>query len=56
MACWLHQTIINVDLSPKVFCGIHLRATSQVLINLICNECGDYTFSNYNHIFQGPMS
>ena len=42
---WRHETITrtNVDLSSQVFCGIYLRAISQVvLINL--NMCSDITF------------
>ena len=43
---WWHQAIIrtNVDFSPQVLCGIHLRATSQEsLINLNCNICLEIT-------------
>ena len=45
---WRRQAItwIDVDLSSKVFCGIHLRLISQeVVMNLICNLCLE------NHIF-----
>ena len=34
---WQAITRTNVDLSLKVFCGIHLRAISQGLTNLIHN-------------------
>ena len=39
LVTWKHQAITwtNVDLSSKVFCGIHLRAISQDLVNLIHN-------------------
>ena len=30
-------TCTNIDLSSKVFCSIHLKAISQVLMNLISN-------------------
>ena len=43
---WWHQAItwIDVDLSSKVFCGIHLRAISQeVLMNMIRNMCSEIT-------------
>ena len=39
LVAWWHQTInsTNADLSWIVFCGIHQRAISQMLISLICN-------------------
>ena len=43
---WQHQAITwtNVDLSSKLFSGIHLRAISpEVLMYLICNMCSDIT-------------
>ena len=37
----------SVDLSSKMFCGIHLRAISQeVLMNLISNMCSEITLLN----------
>ena len=34
----------NVNLTAKVFCGIHMRAISQeVVMNLICNMCSEVT-------------
>ena len=41
----LYQAIAwaNADLSLKVFCGIHLRAISQVLMNLIHNMYSEIT-------------
>ena len=56
MACCLpapshYLNLFNVDLSSKVFCGIHLGAISQEeLMDLIHN------FLNYYRISQGPMS
>ena len=40
MLGWRHQTITwtNVDLSPKVFCGIHLRAFSLEELKIIIYE------------------
>ena len=43
---WRHQVFAwtNVDLSPKVFCGIRLRAISQeVFMNLSRNMCSAIT-------------
>ena len=40
-----------VDLSSKVFCGIHLRAISQeALMNLICNICSEITILKLVHL------
>ena len=43
------MTALSVDLlSSKVFCDIHLRATSQeVLINLFSNTCLEITISKW---------
>ena len=46
IAAWRHQAITwtNVDSLSKVFCGIHLKASSkEVLINWIRNLCYDVT-------------
>ena len=43
---WQHQTITstNIDLSSKVFYGIHLRAISEdLLMNLIHDMCSMFT-------------
>ena len=42
----------HADLSSKVFCGIHIRAIWQVLVNLIHNVFRDYTLKYY-HISRG---
>ena len=54
---WWHQAITwtSVDLYSKVFCGIHLRATSQkYLWQLIsktgCDMFGAYTFDTHRKI------
>ena len=55
---WWQQAITyaNVDLSSKVFCGIHLRAISQEeLLNLIHNMCSENKVLTLAY-HQGPMS
>ena len=43
--CLKHQAITwtNIDVSTKVFCGIHLREISQMLINFFCKMCLEIT-------------
>ena len=37
-------TLTNINLSPNVSCGLHLKAISQeMLMNLICNICSEIT-------------
>ena len=66
-AIWQHRprltlvlsaiTQTDVDLSSKMFCGIHLRATSQeVLMTSICNMNLEITLLNYYQISQWQMS
>ena len=45
LIAWWHQAITwtNVDLSSKVFSGIHMRAILEVLQNIIYNMCSDIT-------------
>ena len=58
---WRHQAITwpNVKLSSKVFCCIHLRATSQNLhMNFICTICiwhQAITWSNAGKLFIGLL-
>ena len=54
-AAWCHQAITwnNIDLSLKVFCGIHLRAISlEGPMHLFCNM----RFWNCYHISLRPMT
>ena len=53
LVVWRHQAITwtNVDLSSKMFCGIHLRVISPgVLTNLIRNMWTKTTVYIYYHI------
>ena len=45
LIAWWHQAITwtNVNLPSEVFCGIHLRASSQVHMNLINNMYSEIT-------------
>ena len=53
LVAWWQQAIIwtNVDLSSKVFYGIHMRAIlHEMLMNLICNMYFQITFFKLPHL------
>ena len=55
-APWRRQVITwtNVHVSSMEFCGIHLRAISQVMpVNLICSMCLEITLSELLPHFRG---
>ena len=50
LVAWQHQTITwtSIDISSKVFCGIHSAVLQELLLNLIHDMCSDITLQIIN--------